>query len=88
MTKWRPWPPQSSKKFEVKIMIKQLEGLKVLAEGVAEKSMVAGDYSRLAVEIKWKGSKGNALSSLRRTVKRNFTKEESLREGVVECNEE
>ncbi|CAI9091420.1 OLC1v1026451C1 [Oldenlandia corymbosa var. corymbosa] len=89
MTKWRPWPPLSSKKFEVKITVKELQGLKVLAERVAGKSMVGPDCSRLAVEIKWKGSKGIALTSLRRSVKRNFTKEESLREdGVVEWNEE
>ncbi|KAL3523693.1 hypothetical protein ACH5RR_016527 [Cinchona calisaya] len=86
MMKWRPWPPLSTKKFEAKIIVNQLKGLKILPE----KSMGLQDcYSRLAVEIKWKGSKGNALSSLGRTVRRNFTKEESLREdGVVEWNEE
>lgn len=83
--KWRPWPPLSSKKFEAKITINQLKGFKFSPD----KSMVVQDFSRLAVEIKWKGSKGNALSSLRRIVKRNITKEESLREdGVVEWNEE
>ena len=80
MMKWRP-----SKKFEAKIMINQLKGFKFSPE----MSMVVQDFSRLAVEIKWKGSKGNALSSLRRIVKRNITKEESLRaDGVVEWNEE
>ncbi|KAL3520926.1 hypothetical protein ACH5RR_019075 [Cinchona calisaya] len=84
MMKWRPWPPLSTKKFEAKIIINQLKGLKV--SSLSENSQ---DFSRLAVEIKWKGSKGNAFSSLRRSVKRNFTKEESLREdGIVEWNEE
>ncbi|GFS31133.1 hypothetical protein Acr_00g0015810 [Actinidia rufa] len=47
------------------------------------------EFSRLGVEIKWKGSKGNGLSYLRRIVRRNCTREEGLKEdGVVEWNEE
>jgi hypothetical protein len=47
------------------------------------------EFGRLCVEVKWKGSKGNGLSSLRRIVRRNFTKEESLKkDGIVEWNEE
>ncbi|KAA8539063.1 hypothetical protein F0562_025755 [Nyssa sinensis] len=84
MMKWRP----SSKKFEAKIVVRHLEGL-CISQGVTEKRPAFDDFARLTVEIKWKGSKGNALSSLRRRVKRNFTKEEGLREdGVVEWNEE
>ncbi|XP_016503037.1 uncharacterized protein LOC107821143 [Nicotiana tabacum] len=83
MMKWRPWPPLSSKKFEAKITVNCLKGLKF-----------SPDFQRLAVEIKWKGSKGNnslSLSSLKRkSVKKNFTKEESLKDddGVVHWNEE
>lgn len=80
--KWRPWPPLTTKKFEVKIIVNQLKGLNSVFE----------DYDgRLVVEVKWKGSKGNglSLSSFRKSIKRNFTKEESLREGgIVEWNEE
>ncbi|OIT37992.1 hypothetical protein A4A49_36251 [Nicotiana attenuata] len=83
MMKWRPWPPLSSKKFEAKITVNCLKGLNF-----------SPDFQRLAVEIKWKGSKGNnslSLSSLKRkSVKKNFTKEESLKDddGVVHWNEE
>ncbi|PIA54258.1 hypothetical protein AQUCO_00900657v1 [Aquilegia coerulea] len=78
MMRWRPWPPIMSKKFEVKLVVKRLEGFVGLTD----------EISRLMVEIRWKGTK-NALSSLRRTVKRNSTKEEELKsDGVVEWNEE
>ncbi|KAM3290637.1 hypothetical protein P3S67_018926 [Capsicum chacoense] len=52
------------------------------------------DFDRLRVEIKWKGSsKGISLnleSFNRRSVKKNFSKEECLKEdeGIVEWNEE
>ncbi|XP_059628522.1 uncharacterized protein LOC132271220 isoform X2 [Cornus florida] len=88
MMKWRPWPPLSSKKFETKISIRRLEGLRVSSEAVAEKRVVFEEFSRLSVEIKWKGSKGKALRSLRRSVKRNFTKEEGFQDHGVEWNEE
>ena len=85
MMKWRPWPPLPSKKFEAKIMIRRVEGLCLFAEKGSE----IEEFSRLGVEIKWKGSKGNGLSYLRRSVRRNCTREEGLREdGVVEWNEE
>ncbi|KAF8397997.1 hypothetical protein HHK36_016923 [Tetracentron sinense] len=84
MMRWRPWPPLLSKKFEVKLVLRRLEGFcAVKAEG--EKSQ---EVPRLMAEIRWKGPK-IALSSLRRTVKRNFTKEEEVQsDGVVEWNEE
>ncbi|VFQ63880.1 unnamed protein product [Cuscuta campestris] len=85
---WRPWPPLSSKKFEAKIVVHCLKGLRNSQES-------AGN---LAVEIRWKGSaKINPLSSLRRRrsgERRNLTKVESLVEeddggGVSVCwNEE
>lgn len=81
MMKWRPWPELSSKKFEAKITVNCVKGLNFCQ-----------DFKRLVVEIKWKGSKGNplTLSSLKRkSVKKNFTKEESLKDdGVVYWNEE
>lgn len=88
MMKWRPWPPLSSKKFETKIIIRHLQGL-------PENSAIADDgpqdLSKLAVEIKWKGSNksNNPLSFKRRSVRRNVTKKGSLKDdGVVEWNEE
>lgn len=81
MMKWRPWPPLQSKKFEAKITVHQLSGLLI--------SPHLHDSSRFSVEIKWKGSKGISLGSLRKSVRRNFTKEEFLREdGVVQWDEE
>ncbi|KAK4359881.1 hypothetical protein RND71_022110 [Anisodus tanguticus] len=82
MMRWRPWPELSSKKFEAKITVDCLKGLNF-----------SQDFQRLAVEIKWKGSKGNnplTLSSLKRkSLKKNFTKEESLKDdGIVHWNEE
>ncbi|XP_071721618.1 uncharacterized protein, partial [Rutidosis leptorrhynchoides] len=73
MMRWRPWPPLAARKYEVKLILKRLEGLDLVREGAASQSGGAAD--KLAVEIRWKGQK-LALSSLRRaTVKRNFTKE-------------
>lgn len=43
--------------------------------------------ARVMAEVRWKGPKA-ALSSLRRTVKRNCTREEEVRDGLVEWNEE
>lgn len=87
MMRWRPWPPLVSKKFEVKLVLVRVEGLHLLSkeEGEEEKKK---KRLRLMTEVRWKGPKA-ALSSLRQTVKRNFTKEEDLRsDGVVEWNEE
>ncbi|KAJ0704788.1 putative NT-type C2 domain-containing protein [Helianthus annuus] len=81
MMKWRPWPPISSRKFEAKIIIQRLQGS-------IENSQ---DYSKLYVEVKWKGSNKsiNPLSFKRRSVRRNVTKEGSLKDdGIVEWNEE
>ncbi|MBA0607922.1 hypothetical protein Godav_020185 [Gossypium davidsonii] len=67
MIRWRPWPPLVSKKYEVKLMVRRLEGWDLKREGEEKPE-------KLAVEIRWKGPKAS-LGSLRRTVKRNFTKE-------------
>ncbi|GAV63879.1 NT-C2 domain-containing protein [Cephalotus follicularis] len=71
MMRWRPWPPLMTKKYEVGLVLRRLEGWDLVLEGAQEKGLAA---ERLTVEIRWKGPKV-ALSSLRRTVKRNFTKE-------------
>ncbi|KAK7278579.1 hypothetical protein RJT34_23611 [Clitoria ternatea] len=81
MMRWPPWPPLSSKKFEALMIVQRLEGsgLEGLEEGVRS----------LVVEIKWKGQKGVALSSLRRSIKRNFTREVDLGDkGLVVWNHE
>ncbi|KAF8395482.1 hypothetical protein HHK36_019428 [Tetracentron sinense] len=84
MMRWRPWPPLLSKKFEVKLVLRRLEGFH-LVELEGENPP---EVPRLMAEIRWKGPK-IALSSLRRNVKRNITKEEEVRDdGVVEWNEE
>ncbi|KAJ8574168.1 hypothetical protein K7X08_025973 [Anisodus acutangulus] len=84
MMKWRPWPPLISKKFEVKIFVNKLENLVV--NDLASSGGVA-------VEIRWKGPPKIALSSFRKTVKRNCTKEEGVKNGpngviYVEWDEE
>ncbi|KAF9595475.1 hypothetical protein IFM89_000393 [Coptis chinensis] len=80
MMRWRPWPPIMTKKYEVKLVVKRLQGLGI---GLNEEG------SRLKVEVRWKGGK-NGFSSLRRTGKRDFTKEEEVNDdcGFVEWNEE
>ncbi|XP_068635426.1 uncharacterized protein [Aristolochia californica] len=86
MMRWRPWPPLFSKKFEVKLVLLRMDGFHhLLPQEEPEKSP---EMPRLMAEVRWKGPK-IALSSLRRTVKRNFTKEESLlNNGSVEWCEE
>lgn len=86
MMKWRPWPPLISKKFEVKIFVGKLENL------VHEVASAVGGGG-VAVEIRWKGPPKIALSSFRKTVKRNCTREEGVKNGpdgavLVEWDEE
>ncbi|XP_057978626.1 uncharacterized protein LOC131165024 [Malania oleifera] len=94
MMRWRPWPPPVTKKYEVRLVVRRLEGCDWVRGGAGkglEEEVVAASPSgegRLAVEIRWKGPK-IALSSLRRTVRRNFTREEGLgSDGVVQWDEE
>ncbi|KAD5961587.1 hypothetical protein R6Q59_014749 [Mikania micrantha] len=82
--KWRPWPPLLSKKFKVKLVVKKMEG------GYCDPVHADPEKNNhRAVEIKWKGPK-ITLSSFRRTVKRNFTREEKVLDpnGVVQWDEE
>ncbi|KAK1421090.1 hypothetical protein QVD17_23185 [Tagetes erecta] len=82
--KWRPWPPLVSKKFRVKLVVKKMEGGKCDPVHADPEKV----YHR-AVEIKWKGPK-ITLTSFRRTVKRNCTREEKVADpnGVVQWDEE
>ncbi|KAI3705279.1 hypothetical protein L1987_75514 [Smallanthus sonchifolius] len=83
MMKWRPWPPLSPKKFQVKVIIRHLQGLLNNPE--------TEDVSNLAIEVNWKGSNksNNPLSFKRRSVRRNVTKEGCWKDdGIVEFNEE
>ncbi|KAM3281154.1 hypothetical protein P3S67_028174 [Capsicum chacoense] len=91
MMKWMSCSPLlSSKKYEAKINVNCFKGFNFLLN----EKMGVQDFDRLRVEIKWKGSsKGISLnlgSFNRRSVKKNFTKEECLKEdeGIVEWNEE
>ncbi|CAL9775552.1 unnamed protein product [Musa acuminata subsp. burmannicoides] len=80
MMRWLPWPPLQSKKYEVRVVVRRIEGVPVAG---------AATGARAAAEVRWKGPK-TALSSLRRgRVRRNWTREEEVREGgVVEWDEE
>ncbi|KAJ7971695.1 EEIG1/EHBP1 N-terminal domain containing protein [Quillaja saponaria] len=89
MMRWRPWPPLVSRKYEVTLIVRGLDGCDLARLGTERGS---GEVRRLTVEIRWKGPK-LALSSLRRTaVKRNFTREVDMdavaQNGVVEWDEE
>ncbi|KAK9289453.1 hypothetical protein L1049_007608 [Liquidambar formosana] len=88
MMRWRPWPPLVTRKYEVKLVVRRLEGYDQVGAGAEKGAQEVSPPARLAVEIRWKGQKVT-LGSLRRTVKRNFTKEEGVGEnGVVEWDEE
>lgn len=87
--KWRPWPPLVSRKYEVTLIVRRLEGYDLVQE-CPEKG--PSGIGNLTVEIRWKGPK-LTLSSLRRTaVARNFTREVGVdavtENGVVEWDEE
>ncbi|KAK3031426.1 hypothetical protein RJ639_036167 [Escallonia herrerae] len=93
MMRWRPWPPLLSKKYEVKLVVRRLEGV-AAAVVVGSDPVHAGaekdrGVSGWTAEIRWKGPK-IALSPFRRTVKRNFTREVEVvgSNGVVEWEEE
>ncbi|PON42086.1 EEIG1/EHBP1 N-terminal domain containing protein [Parasponia andersonii] len=87
MMRWRPWPPLVTKKYEVRLVVRRLEGCDLVREGAAG----GMELGKLTVEIRWKGPK-MALSSLRRpAVKRNFTREVDaslVQNGVVDWDEE
>ncbi|KAB5539126.1 hypothetical protein DKX38_016659 [Salix brachista] len=83
MMKWPPWPPLSSRKFEVKLIVHKLQGLYLVQD---EEQNNDESKKRLVVEIKWKGQKGIAL---RRSVKSSFTEKGGFEsDGVFQWNEE
>lgn len=89
MMKWRPWPPLVSRKYEVRLIVRRLEGCDLVRE-CPEKGVC--EVKKLTVEVRWKGPK-LTLSSLRRTaVVRNLTREVGVdavdQNGVVEWDEE
>ncbi|KAG6528545.1 uncharacterized protein LOC122041738 [Zingiber officinale] len=66
--RWLPWPSAKSRKCEVRMVVRRIEGLPE-----------AG--AKAVAEVKWKGPK-TALNSLRRGgVRRDQTREEDVREG-------
>ncbi|ONK74233.1 uncharacterized protein A4U43_C03F4160 [Asparagus officinalis] len=77
MMRWRPWPPIMAKKFEVRLNLRRIEGFNGGEDGARV----------LMAEVRWKGPK-LGLGALRRTVKRNCTKEEEANGTVVEWNED
>ena len=82
--KWRPWPPLLSRKFEVKLVVKKMEG--------ANSDPVHADPEKdnhRVVEIKWKGPK-ITLGSFWRTAKRDFTRVAEIADpnGVVLWDQE
>ncbi|KAI7733570.1 hypothetical protein M8C21_022410 [Ambrosia artemisiifolia] len=85
MMKWRPWPPLSSNKFHVTIVVSSLQGLPV-PETTTPTSLLLG------VEVEWKGSKNNRGIHFKKSsskVKRDLTQERLVNEdGVVEWNQE
>ncbi|KAF2289596.1 hypothetical protein GH714_037381 [Hevea brasiliensis] len=87
MMRWRPWPLSGPRKYQVTLVVRRMEGWDLVPEGGEDKEK---RLDKLTVEIRWKGPKF-ALSSLRRTVKTNFTKEVEFfggDNGVVEWDEE
>ncbi|KAK1384681.1 C2 NT-type domain-containing protein [Heracleum sosnowskyi] len=88
MIKWRPWPPLLSKKVEVKLVVKSLDGwCSAGARDAPANPDEDKENDNMVVEIRWKGPK-IGLTSFRRTVKKNVTKQGLLRNGVVEWDEE
>lgn len=83
--KCRLWPPLQSKKVEVKLVVKKLDGLVLSCDPVGPDEK---DRKNMGVEIRWKGPK-IGLGSFRRTVKKNVTKEVGVdQNGVVQWDEE
>ncbi|XP_065869983.1 uncharacterized protein [Euphorbia lathyris] len=65
MMRWSRWQSvSSSRKFEARIKVQKIEGVKMDAE-----------KKRFWVEIKWKGQKHSGLRNFRKSSKRNFTQE-------------
>uniref|UniRef100_A0ACD5X6N7 Uncharacterized protein n=1 Tax=Avena sativa TaxID=4498 RepID=A0ACD5X6N7_AVESA len=73
------WPrPPAARKFRVRLVVRRAEGLPPppLAEPETEGSPANPRVA--AAEVRWKGPRASGLSSLRRSVRRNRTREEEL----------
>ncbi|GMH07862.1 hypothetical protein Nepgr_009702 [Nepenthes gracilis] len=88
--KWRPWSFPQSKRFEARIMVHSLKGLQMVADdGNKIKGLKFDGLAGLTAEIRWKGSRSNALGALRNREKRNYTRKERLSaDGIVQWDEE
>ncbi|XP_057742447.1 uncharacterized protein LOC130960927 [Arachis stenosperma] len=73
MMKWRPWPPLVSRKYEVKLFVRTLNGCDLLREASQK-----GSSTPLSLEVRWKGPKLKLGSLRRSSVARNFTREVEL----------
>ncbi|KAK4766429.1 hypothetical protein SAY87_008071 [Trapa incisa] len=67
MMRWRPWPPQPTRKYEVRLVVRSLRSCD-------PSPGVAGDYRKFTVGIRWRGPKLALMSSLRRARLKNFTR--------------
>eukprot|EP00249_Psilotum_nudum_P024783 c29292_g1_i1 orf=850-3129(+) len=81
MMKWRPWPPNFSKRFQVNLTVHCLEGFWPLADHVGAE--------RVMVDVKWKGPKGKLGSRFRRSLKRGRTTDKLATEsGIITWDED
>ncbi|KAM0958290.1 hypothetical protein EV1_023371 [Malus domestica] len=58
MMRWRPWPPLTMKKYEVRLAVRRLEGWDLVREGAdgADPHEKEKEDKWMA-KIRWKGSK-------------------------------
>ncbi|KAM2312158.1 hypothetical protein ACFXTH_022590 [Malus domestica] len=58
MMRWRPWPPLTTKKYEVRLVVRRLKGWELMREGAGGASPHDKEKEdKWTVEIRWKGSK-------------------------------
>lgn len=66
-------------------MVRRAEGLPPPAESAEQEPEGSASKTRVAAEVRWKGPKTSGLSSLRRAVRRNRTREEELAPVAAAC---
>ncbi|KAL3532189.1 hypothetical protein ACH5RR_005710 [Cinchona calisaya] len=87
MMRWRPWPPLQTRKYEVILKVKRLEGpVAVIGNNGSNNDWVhagadkeGGASAGLTVEIRWKGPKITLSTFRRTTIKKNCTREERVK---------
>ncbi|XP_047047356.1 uncharacterized protein LOC124652382 [Lolium rigidum] len=73
------WPrPPAARKFRVRLVVRRAEGLPSPADPTEHELEGSAANQRVAAEVRWKGPRASGLSSLRRAVRRNRTREEEL----------